>query len=43
MYLDDNGEMQFGRIKNCRECHQKAAKTDFAFLKYPASPGYSSP
>jgi len=41
-YADEYQEMQFGRIESCRKCHQKAAETDFAFLKYSNSPGYSS-
>jgi hypothetical protein len=41
-YLDEFKEMQFGRIESCRKCHQKAAETDFAFLKYSNHPGYSS-
>jgi hypothetical protein len=40
-YIDRRNEMQFGRIENCRKCHQKAAETDFAFLKYTDTPGYS--
>jgi hypothetical protein len=41
-YIDRSEEMQFGRIESCRKCHQKAAETDFAFLKYSNHPGYSS-
>jgi hypothetical protein len=41
-YVDEDEEMQFGRIESCRACHQKAAKSDFAFLKYTETPGYSS-
>ena len=41
-YVDKFEEMQFGRIESCRKCHQKAAETDFAFLKYSDRPGYSS-
>lgn len=41
-YVDKYEELQFGRIESCRKCHQKAAKTDFAFLKYSNLTGYSS-
>jgi hypothetical protein len=41
-YVDTHEEMQFGRIKSCRECHKKAAETDFAVLKYSTHQGYSS-
>lgn len=41
-YVDEREEMQFGRIESCRECHKKAADTDFAFLKYSTHRGYSS-
>ena len=42
LYISKNEDMQFGRIETCRKCHKKAAETDFAFLKYTDSPGYSS-
>jgi hypothetical protein len=41
-YIDKFEEMQFGRIESCRQCHQKAAETDFAFLKYSDRSGDSS-
>lgn len=41
-YVDELEEMQFGRIESCRQCHQKAVETDFAFLKYSDVAGYSS-
>lgn len=41
-YVNKDEEMQFGRIESCRECHKKAAETDFAFLKYSTYRGYSS-
>lgn len=42
LYVDELQELQFGRIESCRKCHQKAAETDFAFLKYSSLTGYSS-